>query len=644
MFAPRARVARHGTPASAKKLSVPEPAEQDHRSREGLNTGTPTYQYDLASLPILPPSGSQIPSTLAIGSVHDPSEREADNVAAGVVPINPKSASNPQPRIQRTPVAPRVSRSAPPIVHQVLRTPGQPLTPAARAIFEPRLGYDLSRVRIHADAQAAESAESVNARAYTVANQIVFAPGQYGHTNPDRARLLAHELTHVIQQSASPAAHILRRQPTTVEVDSNKIDLPTGQSSLGAVIYKYSAHTTVKPTGGRGAGTALDIDLPLLVYPPPKIDSKNPTVDIFIFFHGMRATYNEETPEMEQANTGKGYTKDPDQAKETIGEWAHLQEAAASSGGRLVIAPQGPTTWVNRGGKVGWTQSSGNWTEALEASGFDSLIDAALDGLTKDLKLPTPLKAGSIHVAGHSAGGRGIVEAVKNTKYGDSVQDVTLQDAGYGGVEWKSLLDWMLDGSPGKTARVLMSSEGGKIGAAGNVNTRVVLDSALNKDAIKAAIKKKKLTDRFEVVSEEVPKPKDRKPMPDGFHLESHLTIRDKNTGGTQATIVAFYSPTSSHYPTVTGTLAQAAKSGPGDTTDFLGDISPGKYRTIADPKAGKIRVFNDEKLRKKQLTLDSGTPVEVLAVSTTRPDAVQIQMEDGTQGWMSSKDLSGKR
>ena len=644
MFAPRARVPRHGTPAAQKKSPMPEIAEQERASKEALYTGAPAYQYNLASLPILPPSNSQIPSTLAIGSVHDPSEREAENIAAGVVPIKPNPASIQQPRIQRTPAAPAAARNAPPIVHQVLRTPGQPLAPAARAIFEPRFGYDLSRVRIHSDAHAGESAASVNARAYTVANQIVFAPGQYGHTDSDRARLLAHELTHVLQQSASPAAHILRRQPATVEGDSQTIDLPTGQSSLGAVIYKYPAHTKVKPTGGRGAGTTLDIELPLLVYPPPKIDTNNPTVDIFIFFHGMRATYNEETPEMEQANTDKGYTKDPDSANEPIGEWAHLKDAAASSGGRLIIAPQGPTTWINKGGKIGWTQSSGNWTEALEASGFDSLIDAALDGLTKDLKLPTPLKAGSIHVAGHSAGGRGIVEAVKSTKYGDSVQDVTLQDAGYGGVEWSNLLDWMLDGSPGKTARVLMSSEGGKAGAPGNVNTRIVLDNALNMDAIKAAIKKKKLTDRFEVVSEKVPKPKDRKPMPDGFHLESQLTIRDKITGGTQATIVAFYSPTSSHYPTVTGTLAQAAKAGPGDTGGFLGDITPGKYWTVADPKEGKIRVFEDQKLRKRQLVIPAGMPVEVIAVDTTRPDAVQIQLPDGTQGWMSSTDLGGKR
>ncbi|MCK6508261.1 DUF4157 domain-containing protein, partial [Myxococcota bacterium] len=71
--------------------------------------------------------------------------------------------------------------------------------------METRFGHDFGRVRIHADAQAAASAKAVEARAYTVGNAIVFGPGHYApHTHPGR-RLLAHELSHVLQQRALPA-------------------------------------------------------------------------------------------------------------------------------------------------------------------------------------------------------------------------------------------------------------------------------------------------------------------------------------------------------------------------------------------------------------------------------------------------------
>lgn len=71
------------------------------------------------------------------------------------------------------------SGAVPPMVHEVLRSPGQPLNADTRAFFEPRFGRDLSEVRVHTDARAAESARDVNARAYTSKRQIVFANGDY---------------------------------------------------------------------------------------------------------------------------------------------------------------------------------------------------------------------------------------------------------------------------------------------------------------------------------------------------------------------------------------------------------------------------------------------------------------------------------
>jgi hypothetical protein len=91
-------------------------------------------------------------------------------------------------------------QDVPPIVHEVLRSPGQPLDAQARAFFEPRFGHDFSTVRIHTDTAAAESARAVNAQAYTVGREVVFAQGRYAPTTGPGRSLLAHELTHAVQQ------------------------------------------------------------------------------------------------------------------------------------------------------------------------------------------------------------------------------------------------------------------------------------------------------------------------------------------------------------------------------------------------------------------------------------------------------------
>ncbi|MBN9561712.1 MAG: DUF4157 domain-containing protein [Alphaproteobacteria bacterium] len=98
------------------------------------------------------------------------------------------------------PVRPGAGHHAPAAVHEVLRSPGQPLAAATRTLLEPRFGHDFGRVRVHAAAPDAASARAVQARAYTVGEHIVFAAGQYDPTSASGVRLLAHELAHVVQQ------------------------------------------------------------------------------------------------------------------------------------------------------------------------------------------------------------------------------------------------------------------------------------------------------------------------------------------------------------------------------------------------------------------------------------------------------------
>ena len=89
----------------------------------------------------------------------------------------------------------------PKIVYEVLRSPGDRLDSTTRNFFESSLGHDFSQVRVHADGKAAQSAQAVNARAYTVGRDVVFASGRYQPREPAGLRLLGHELTHVVQQS-----------------------------------------------------------------------------------------------------------------------------------------------------------------------------------------------------------------------------------------------------------------------------------------------------------------------------------------------------------------------------------------------------------------------------------------------------------
>jgi hypothetical protein len=102
----------------------------------------------------------------------------------------------------------------PPIVQEVVRSPGQPLEASTRAFMEPRFGSDFSQVRVHTDAKAAESARAVGALAYTLGTDIVFGTGQYPPRTSNGLKLLAHELTHTIQQRTSKALN------TTIELGS----------------------------------------------------------------------------------------------------------------------------------------------------------------------------------------------------------------------------------------------------------------------------------------------------------------------------------------------------------------------------------------------------------------------------------------
>ena len=217
---------------------------------------------------------------LGLSQPGDPSEREADLVADQIMsglheeraPTHtpPSSTLLRRPHVRGAEAAaaaslPSVPNSAPAHVHEVLRSPGRPLDPATRAFMEPRFDHDFQHVRVHTGGAAAQSAQSVNARAYTLGNQLVFGAGHYAPHSVLGRHLLAHELTHVVQQGARAdtiqRAEIDDRSHTCEELeDSTQLiedkvnavlnevrNLPDGKDRVEAV---YRALGTGSPYSG----------------------------------------------------------------------------------------------------------------------------------------------------------------------------------------------------------------------------------------------------------------------------------------------------------------------------------------------------------------------------------------------------------
>jgi hypothetical protein len=149
-------------------------------------------------------TGKALQTKLAVGSVADPLEQEADRVADRVMASTAPGTVGPTPAsVQRAGGASGTTQAAPESVERTLAGGGRPLDPAVRHEMGHRFGHDFFDVRVHDDAQAQASARDVSAQAYTSGSHIVFATGKYSPGTREGQRLLAHELTHVVQQGAA---------------------------------------------------------------------------------------------------------------------------------------------------------------------------------------------------------------------------------------------------------------------------------------------------------------------------------------------------------------------------------------------------------------------------------------------------------
>jgi hypothetical protein len=146
-------------------------------------------------------------SSGAVSQPGDPQEKEADRIADAVT--SPSSHRDEERATLPSLYAPATLSGI---------GPGRPLDPEARALLEPRFGRDLGAVRVHDGPEAAEAARAAEARAFTVGKDVVFSPGQYAPGTSDGQRLLAHELAHVVQQSAAGSSPMVQRSPYDVNV------------------------------------------------------------------------------------------------------------------------------------------------------------------------------------------------------------------------------------------------------------------------------------------------------------------------------------------------------------------------------------------------------------------------------------------
>src|SRR5258705_9573300 len=154
-------------------------------------------------------SEKHLQKKLSVGAADDPLEHEADRVADHVLAMPAHSAgSGAAPRIQRLPGQLNSTMIAPPagVDHRILASSGTPLDPGLRQDMEQRFGHDFSKVRVHSDGAAEQSAREINAHAYTIGHSIVFGAGRFAPGTYEGRRLIAHELAHVVQQSDSGKA------------------------------------------------------------------------------------------------------------------------------------------------------------------------------------------------------------------------------------------------------------------------------------------------------------------------------------------------------------------------------------------------------------------------------------------------------
>jgi len=188
------------TPPIRTKLAISQPGdtlelEADRVAEQVMRMPQNVAQPERATLGA-PPSISRLSTQHSVSSIsrqtNDEQPKDSD-----------EELLDPSSLLSMKSLGPPTGSPSPELVGQIqsMRGGGQPLAPRLRNFFEPRFGHDFSKVRVHTDARAAQTTQELKARAYTVGHDIAIAPHEYKPDTQAGRLLLAHELTHVVQQS-----------------------------------------------------------------------------------------------------------------------------------------------------------------------------------------------------------------------------------------------------------------------------------------------------------------------------------------------------------------------------------------------------------------------------------------------------------
>lgn len=186
----------------------------------------------------------ELQAKLKVSKPGDEAERRAEQAADEVLEITDPAVQDP-PDIQRS-ASPSGSLSVDPDRERHIRSlkgGGKPLSPSERSFFEPRFGSDFSNVRVHSGPDADRAARSINAEAFTHGNDIVFRGGAYDPGTDRGKKLIAHELTHVVQQGVASENRQTQRYRTRT--------MRSGASTSG------TTNSTRDASSGRGTNNQV---------------------------------------------------------------------------------------------------------------------------------------------------------------------------------------------------------------------------------------------------------------------------------------------------------------------------------------------------------------------------------------------------
>ncbi|HEU4326217.1 MAG TPA: DUF4157 domain-containing protein [Roseiflexaceae bacterium] len=255
------------TPSSSTPSQAEQSVEAEHGAQEPVHSlhhfgNISLFAPEPQSAPAAPPAGGDgfgnqtnavplIQASLRVNAPDDTFEQEAESVADMVmrspapsgdldIPTDPSAALHVQ-RASGEGTGLSASPSVETNIAQMQSGGGSPIPASDRSFFENRFGHDFSQIRIHTDSRAVETSRSLNARAFTVGTDIAFDAGEYQPGTASGRHLLAHELTHTIQQTGGIATKRIQRQTTDEEeAVAEPEEMPSPENAAAEAIATFN--------------------------------------------------------------------------------------------------------------------------------------------------------------------------------------------------------------------------------------------------------------------------------------------------------------------------------------------------------------------------------------------------------------------